>query len=229
MYTSLARDPHEPYDQFVAHLTSHFDRRPSLIFERAVLTRRVQSGSQTVAQFVTELREKAAKCGFAATQLDERVRDQMVAWLFEPKMRERLSQEPDDSTLERMVQLATTFERSAQESPALGESKQAVVGRVGLTGVRRRSQRATNTSVTCFKCGREGHRPKSPQCPALGKPCKKCNKLNRFAKIYKSRKEYGKDKPADKSRSTDAKTVGMVSVSGELKTVGCLLNGTQLS
>ena len=191
-----------------------------------MLTRRVQSGSQTVAQFVTELREKAAKCGFVLRNL---MSGFVTRWWHGYSSLKCARGYRKSLTILRMVQLATTFERSAQESPALGESKQAVVGRVGLTGVRRRSQRATNTSVTCFKCGREGHRPKSPQCPALGKPCKKCNKLNRFAKIYKSRKEYGKDKPADKSRSTDAKTVGMVSVSGELKTVGCLLNGTQLS
>jgi hypothetical protein len=229
VYASLARDPREPYDQLVAHLTTHFDRRPSLIFERAVFTRRVQSGSETVAQFVTELREKAAKCGFNAAHVDERVRDQMVAWLFEPKMRERLLQEPDNSTLEHMVQLATTLERSAQEGPALGESKQAAIGRVGSTRGGRRDQRAATTSGTCFNCGREGHRPKSPQCPALGKSCKKCNKLNHFAKVCKSRKEYGKDKPADKSRNNDVKTVGMVSASGELKSVDCLLNGTRVS
>ena len=110
-----------------------------------------------------------------------------------------------------MVQLATTLERSAQEGLTLGESKQAAVGRVGSTGVGRCGQEATNTSVTYFNCGREDHRPKFPQCPALGKPCKKCNKLNNFAKVCKSRKEYGKDKPADESRSTDVKTVGMVS------------------
>ena len=164
-----------------------------------------------------------------AVQVDERIRDQMVAWLFKPKMRERLLQEPDDSTLEHMLQLATALERSAQEGPALGESKQAVVGRVGSTGVGRRGQRATNTSVTCFNCSREGHCPKSPQCPVLRKPCKKCNKRNHFAKVCKSHKEYGKDEPADKSRNTNVKTVGMVSASGELQTVGCLLNGTRIS
>ena len=198
----------------MAHLTTHFDRRPSLIFEWAVFTRRVQSGKETIAQFVTELREKAAKCGFAAAQVDEWVRDQMVAWLFEPKMCERLLQEPDDSTLEHMVQLATTLKHSAQEGPALGESKQAAVGRVGSTGVGRRGHRVTNTSITCFNCSHEGHRPKSPQCPALGKPFKKCNKLNHLAKVCISRKEYGKDMPANKSLSTDVKTVGMVSAFG---------------
>ena len=38
-------------------------------------------------------------------------------------MRERLLQEPDDSTLEHMVHLATTLERSTQEGPVLGELK----------------------------------------------------------------------------------------------------------
>lgn len=144
-------------------------------------------------------------------------------------MRERLLQEPDDSMLEHMVQLATMLERSVQEGPALGESKQVAVGCIGSTGVGRHDQRVTNTLGTCFNCSCEGHRPKSPHCVALGKPCKKCHKLNHFAKVCKSRKEYGKDKPADKSRNTDVKTVGMVSACGELKTVGCLLNGTRIS
>ena len=64
----------------------------------------------------------------------------MVAWLFEPIMRERLLQEPDDSSLEHMIQLTNTLERSAQEGPALGESKQAAIGYVGSTGVGRRGQ-----------------------------------------------------------------------------------------
>ena len=55
-------------------------------------------------------------------------------------MRERLLQEPDDSSLEHMIQLTNTLERSAQEGPALGESKQAAIGYVGSTGVGRRGQ-----------------------------------------------------------------------------------------
>ena len=114
-------------------------------------------------------------------------------------MPERLLQEPDDSTLEHMVQLATTLERSAQEGPALGESKHVAIGRLSSTGVGWRDQRATNTSGMCFNCGHESHHPKSPQCPALGKPCKKCNKLNHSVIVCKLRKAYGKDKLADKA------------------------------
>ncbi len=50
----------------------------------------VQSSLETVAQFVTELREKVPKCEFAAVQVDEWVREQM-AWLFEPKMHETIT------------------------------------------------------------------------------------------------------------------------------------------
>ncbi len=50
----------------------------------------------------------------------------------------RLLQKPDDSTLEHMEQLATTLEHSAQEGPALSESKQAAVRRVCSIGGRRR-------------------------------------------------------------------------------------------
>jgi hypothetical protein len=58
---------------------------------------------------------------------DERVRDQFSAWLYDNDMRERLLQEDDKSTLQHMVQLATTLERSALEAPALGK-RQPVSG-----------------------------------------------------------------------------------------------------
>jgi hypothetical protein len=124
VFTNMISDPKAAYDDAVRCLAGHFDRKPSLIFERALFTRCTQSSGQSISQYIAELREKAARCGFAG-DLDGRVRDQFCAWLYNGEVRERLLQEPDDFTLQHMVQLATTLERSAMEGPALDE-RQAV-------------------------------------------------------------------------------------------------------
>ena len=147
VYSSLVTDTKEGFDDAVTHLVAHFEHKPSAIFERAQFTRRVQISSESVAQFVAELREMAAKCGFEGDQLEERVCDQFVAWLHDPKIRERLLQESDMATLQHMVQLALTLERSSRECPALAE-KQAV-SRVHAGNYK------PSGGGACFNCGRE--------------------------------------------------------------------------
>ena len=77
IYTSLLADVKESYEDAVIHLESHFNRKHSPIFQRALFTRRVQAAGETVSQYIASLRELTAKCGFEATQLDERVRDHL--------------------------------------------------------------------------------------------------------------------------------------------------------
>ena len=94
VYTFLVADVNESYDNAVVYLEYHFERNPCQIFQRALFTR-VQAAGETASQYIASLRELAAKCGFKAVQLDERERDQFVTWLLDPKIRERLLQEPN--------------------------------------------------------------------------------------------------------------------------------------
>jgi hypothetical protein len=75
LYSSLATNPREAYDAAVARLATHFGQPASAIFNRAQFTRRQQRPGESVTQYIAALREMAAKCDFAADQLDERVRD----------------------------------------------------------------------------------------------------------------------------------------------------------
>ena len=172
IYTSLVVDVKESYENAVVHLEFHFDRKPSQIFQRALFTRRVQVAGKNVSQYIASLRKLAAKCGFEATQLDERVRDQFVVWLLDPKIHERLLQEPDKSTLEQLVQVATTWEKSMKEAPVLSEHSANRIGAVSSQG--RRSSRKTNTSsVICYACDKKGHYRSSPECPVKDRNCSK--------------------------------------------------------
>ena len=92
--------------------------------------------------------ELAVKCSYEAAQLDERIRGQFFAWLLDPKIRERLLQEPDKSKLEQLEQLATSKERSVKEALAFSEQSANRIGALSIHG--RRSSRKTDTSsVKC--------------------------------------------------------------------------------
>ena len=206
VYRSLTTDVSESYDNAITTLTPHFDRRPSQVYLRAQFTRRMQQSGESIAQFVTVLRELAARCEFSANELSVRVRDQFVAWVRDDKIRERLLQEPPDRTLDQFVQLATTLEQAATSSHALavGLSADTTVPSVRPNNTAIKVERisasktnkppfrstangkqpkntATQRHVTCFACGNEGHYANSQSCPAHGRECRNCHRLGHFA------------------------------------------------
>jgi hypothetical protein len=225
IYSSLVDDPKESYDEAVKHLESHFERKSSQIFQRALFSRRVQTAGETVSQYVASLRELAAKCSFSSTSMDERVRDQLVAWLYDKRMRERLLQEPDTATLQQLVQIAVTLERSMQEAEAPALNTKECVNRVASD-----NRRETEfVQKSCYACGRVGHLANTSQCPARGRKCNNCGSLNHFAQCCNTRPQrQSRTTTRDRDYATDMKTVHMVNVinqngNGEF-TIRCLLN-----
>jgi hypothetical protein len=108
----------------------------------------------------------AAKCDFAAKQLDERVRDQFVAWTCSDRIRERLLQEPSSRSLQELITLALTVERAMAEAPALSSEARAqqpaaAGGQVGCRQPRVSPASGTNTHISPSP-----HRPKR----AVGTP-----------------------------------------------------------
>lgn len=93
----------------------------------------------------------AAKCEFAAEQLNERVRDQFVACTDSDRIRDRLLQVPAAWTLNELEALALTVERAMTEAPALSSSAQPLQAAVGQVGGRH--SRASG----CWNCGHPGH------------------------------------------------------------------------
>jgi hypothetical protein len=143
----------------------------------------------------------ASKCEFAAAQLDERLRDQFVAWASCDRIRERLLQEPAKRILEELVSLAVTIERAMAEAPALSSGSQpsASVGHV----FSRRDRPSSTSSSGCGNCGRDGHTARSADCPARGQLCHNCGKSGHFSSKCRS------------SAVTDRRTSGRTSGQAE--------------
>lgn len=243
IYSSLVTDRRESYDEAKRHLAAHFDQRASTFYERAQFTRRQQEPGETIAQFVSALREMAVRCDFSAAELDNRVRDQFVAWVASNEIRKRLFQEPATRTLSDVISLATTIERSMSETTVRSGLHTAQ----GINRVGERDGR--NQPKPCYNCGQPGHRPRTDKCPANGKKCSSCGKLHHFAKCCRSSASSKTTQPKLKTtHTTNANQVGYASscedadeqvdvtsvhvssvlgqaLVGEYKFVTCQLNG----
>jgi transposase InsO family protein len=254
IYSSLVVDRRENYDSAKGHLAEHFDKRASTFYQRATFTRRQQQPGETITQYVSALREMAARCDFTAAELDDRVRDQFVAWVASDEIRKRLFQEPASKSLTDVISLAITIERSMAEVPALRSGTSTL-----SSSINRISERGDrNNTRACGNCGGIGHRPKTDQCPATGRRCASCDKLNHYAKCCRSNSGNmsdmrGKFKPRSHSRprrlKDSSKSVNRVddsgdelaevtsvyvssvksstSTVGEYKHVACRLNGVE--
>jgi len=177
IYSSLATNLREDYASATKRLEDHFVQKSSTVFQRAQFTRRQQRAGETISQYVAALREMAVKCEFPAGQLNERVRDQLIAWCYSDRIRERLLQEPSTKSLDEFVNLAMTMERAMAEAPALATVERRPVNRV-KTSATRDQQQQPGRSKSCFNCGQTGHFAKSDMCPARDKKCGNCGKTS---------------------------------------------------
>jgi hypothetical protein len=184
IYYSLA--PKTTVEDFTAvanRMQTYFGTTASDIYNRAQFTRHQQRPGETIAQFISTLRELAAKCNFPDSQVDERVRDQFAACCADNRIRERLLQEPGTKTLADLELLALTMERALQEAPALATSSTAVASApVGSVG----NRKSASSSPTCGNCGRAGHASRAANCPARDKDCSKCGKTGHFGSVCRS-------------------------------------------
>jgi len=156
IYASLATDLRESYTAATTRMEDYFVQKSSTVFQRAQFTRRQQRAGETISQYVAALREMAVKCEFPADQLTERVRNQLIAWCYSDRIRERLLQEPATKTLDEFVNLAVTMERAMAEVPALAPVERKPVNRVKTTTTQRNQQRE-GRSKACFNCGQSTH------------------------------------------------------------------------
>jgi len=193
LYVSIAPEAKEPYTEAVLRLERHFDRPASTIFARAQFTRCQQRPGQSISSYVAALREKAAKCDFKADQLNDRVRDQFVAWCSIDKVRQRLLEEPATKTLDELLELAITIEQAMAEAPALVTSSAASSSStapscaaplpVAVNSISSPTVGQSSSPSSCWNCGQRGHTARSDTCPARGKKCNASHKLGHYASV----------------------------------------------
>jgi len=85
---ALKKPATKSYDELVAVVKEHLDRKPLVIVEHYRFHQRKQGKGETVAQYMAELRN-ADKCEFGM-HLQDALRDRLVCWLCQEDIQLKL-------------------------------------------------------------------------------------------------------------------------------------------
>ncbi|CAC5409350.1 unnamed protein product [Mytilus coruscus] len=158
---------------------------------------RVQNPSESIDQYLTDLKLIAKNCEFEHLK-DGLIRDRIVCGTNSTRVKERLLRE-DGLTLDKAVGICRADEESRKQMKTLNEEEQVHALRrktqnqrtnrnegYAKKGPSRRDheKRESNSSFSCGKCGTTHERR---NCPAYGKKCHKCKKANHYQKFCKSK------------------------------------------
>ena len=167
----------------IAAVVSKFEEycipRENTIYERFLFFTRDQRESETVDQYLTELRQIAANCDFESITPDQLLRDRLVTGTKTAKVRENLLKEKK-LTLEKAIDIARAAESTAVQMKVMSAES-------GLSVVKEKEKEKEQSenvpSVSsgwikdCRFCGRNHERR---SCPAFGQICAYCKKRNHF-------------------------------------------------
>lgn len=168
-------DGEDPYVKTVDTLNAFFKPKVNITYERHVFRSLRQMEEETVAQYVTRLRQQAKNCEFK--EEDAEICSQIVECCTSSEIRRRIL-EKSEITVKGALEIAQTIE--AIEMQTKNIEGQAVAR---LTGYGRGQNKgiARDRETVCFRCGYKGHRYKDDRCPAKGRKCNKCGETGHFA------------------------------------------------
>lgn len=167
--------------QIIAVLKEHFKPKPLIISERFNFNRRQQGATESIAEYVADLRRLTIHCKFG-NFLDDALRDRFVCGLRSEVMQKKLLVE-STLTFQRAIEIAQSMEAAASNTKHL----QSHVG--SQKGVNKLTFQSERNS--CYRCGRQNHQP--GQCPFKGAKCHNCGKMGQLADSPKTPNEEEED------------------------------------
>ncbi|XP_041665971.1 uncharacterized protein LOC121524587 [Cheilinus undulatus] len=187
----FTEDEKDKYDAVIAKFEQYCTPKKNETSERYVFRNRIQKESESIEEYITDLRLKSQSCNFG-TLCDSMVRDQIVTGVQDKRVRMHLLKETD-LTLEKAIKICKASEGAkAQIKSFCREDETAEVYTVQQTDrqttLKRREPEPKQEKET-KRCGRCGNKHAPKQCPAFGKDCRKCGGKNHFAKCCFSKKK----------------------------------------
>lgn len=158
-------------------LKKHLNPKPLLIAERFRFHKRNQLQSESITEYIAELRKLTEHCEFGAG-LSDALRDQLVCGMHNEGIQKRLLTE-DKLTLARALEIAISMETATKDASELqGKHNEA-------SSVHKFHTNQHNEKAPCFRCGKKSHDP--ADCWFKDKDCRQCNKRGHIQKMCKSR------------------------------------------
>ena len=176
-------------DGVLTRFRSYCQPRRNVVYERYRFWARNQLNGETVDQWVTDLRTRAATCEFG-DQRDMIIRDKIVFGTSDERTKERLLREAD-LTLQKALDTCRAAEASRFQIQEMSKEPTAqtaiqVDAMDSQASSRKQPPKKPDTRQQpqsqgqCKYCG-SNHPPR--KCPAYGKTCPRCHKKNHFARV----------------------------------------------
>ena len=186
------------FSEAVAILKGLFVKTKNTNFARYCLSKRCQTETESIDQFVLALRTLAKQCNFAevtaAVHGEESIRTAFISGLKNNQIRQRLME--DTKNLEDTIALACTLEQSISNSEKYGSSLNGIV--IGTSPEQDLKGSVVAAAVSgnptsprkCGFCGYEYHVRSA--CPAKETTCNTCDKRGHWARVCRSAASPGK-------------------------------------
>lgn len=194
-------------DDIMEFLLAHYRPQTIEIAERFKFFKRMQKPSETVVEFVSELRALAKSCNFGE-YLRTALRDQLVCGLKDRKCQQELLSIAD-LTVEVAQRKAQAAEVVALETKSMKES--------GTEETRVQDEEVNMLRVTCYRCGKEGH--KASDCRHKNTKCHACHKTGHLASVCRSSLRKTTEKKSNQSKRRVRKRGDVCTVNEDNSTV----------
>ena len=175
------------FEEIDKRVTTHFNPKPSPIVKRFDFNTRIQSDSESVADFVASLRKITEHCEYG-TFLNDMLRDRLVCVIYDKRVQRRFLQE-SKLTYKQALDLALAAEAAAKDAKRLqGQrddrpSDESTVHQVHKPAFRGEPSR----SRQCYRCG---GRHQASQCKFKEYECHFCKKKGHLASVCRKKREW---------------------------------------
>ena len=166
-------------------LKGHFEPKPLVIAERYYFYNRHQKPSESIADFVAELRRFATHCEFG-DHLNEALRDRLVCGMRHKGIQQRLLSE-FGLTLTKAIEIAQGMEAAERNARKLQNGDTQYTDEVHKVEGSHSQREEQQRGKACYRCGATDHLAST--CRFKNATCHNCRKKGHIAKVCRSRSQ----------------------------------------
>lgn len=189
------------YQQLVTMLRNHFNPQPSEIVQRFKFDSRTKKSTETVTEYVAELRRLAQDCNYGAT-LDQMLRDRLVCGIEDDRIQRRLLSETN-LTFETAFNIAVAAEAASKhvqdlQNKSSGQTCNSVRFKARKVDPIKKGETEEQIDTRdCYRCGGKKH--SANECRFKREKCYVCDKIGHIARACRNKNKQ-RGKPATRKR-----------------------------